>query len=351
MILSTVLLLAGLVATAQQRGVISSAPTKIKFVAPKPVLTLTWKEPLEPNKVFYEPRARLVLSLLGGDSATYHTVLVNGRVVGGLQRGFRKGYTIQEYILLEEGNNIVRVQAKRGTDSVMSADRYIVYKKPIVEPQKRVMLIVANQAYPDKPLKNPVSDGLAVKEKFEQLGYEVLFHTDQSKSSLLATLNVFKEKLKKTNVGMFYYAGHGLMSNGLNYVEPIGADVSSKARISEFCVSLDMIQAEMQEANPHGTNLVFWDACRNNPSLAMRGATTMRPPANPPMGSLVIFATSAGDTTPDDSPFAEELVKQLDVPDLEIADLIRAIYRALGTKGLKPHSEGFLPEKFYITNN
>jgi hypothetical protein len=330
------------------QGNVSSLPVKPTFVATKPPMTLVWKEPSDENKTYTQPQAHLVFFVQGGDSTTRHEILLNGKVLNNIQRGFRKGFSVDENVPLAKGQNVVQVRLRRGDEVVLSEPRILVYENEAIARDKRVMLIVANQAYPGKALQKPVSDGLALKEKFEKLGYEVVLQTDQTSTGVHESLGLFSGKLKKANVGIFYYAGHGLMTDGKNYVEPIGANISTNSHVREFCVSLDLIQGIMKEANPHGTNLVFWDACRNNPSLAMRGGETQRAKANPPEGSVVIFATSSGETTPDDSPFAQEVIRQLDDPDLEITDLVRGIYKSLGSKGLKPYLEGFLPEKFYL---
>jgi uncharacterized caspase-like protein len=42
------------------------------------------------------------------------------------------------------------------------------------------------------------------------------------------SIRKFGERLRKGGVGLFYYAGHGLQVNGINYIIPLGALAQEK---------------------------------------------------------------------------------------------------------------------------
>jgi TolB-like protein/Flp pilus assembly protein TadD len=113
----------------------------------------------------------------------------------------------------------------------------------------------------------------------------------------------FGNRLKKYDVGLFFYAGHGVQSKGFNYLIPVDADLNSESDVEYNCVRADRVLGKMEDAKSK-INLVILDACRNNPyerswtrTSRSRGLATMTAPA----GSVIAFATSPGSTA-DDGP-------------------------------------------------
>ena len=77
--------------------------------------------------------------------------------------------------------------------------------------EKRVALVMGNSAYQHTaPLKNPSNDATDMAEKLRQLGFDVIEGTDLSKDEMEQRIRAFADKLTGADVGLFFYAGHGL---------------------------------------------------------------------------------------------------------------------------------------------
>jgi uncharacterized caspase-like protein len=87
--------------------------------------------------------------------------------------------------------------------------------------EKRVALVMGNSAYQHTaPLKNPSNDATDMAEKLRQLGFDVIEGTDLSKDEMEQRIRAFADKLTGADVGLFFYAGHGLQIDGRNFLAP-----------------------------------------------------------------------------------------------------------------------------------
>ncbi|GAA4450191.1 hypothetical protein GCM10023189_10530 [Nibrella saemangeumensis] len=285
----------------------------------------------------------------------------NGQPLDTRQRGFKQvtcGQEVSEDINLIAGANEVHVKATNVAGTTTSSSRYITYQAvvtPPPPPQKRLALIVANDKYVKFPLKNPVNDGKAVKQELENLGFTVLYKENLPLKELKKTFDSFMTDLSNQSVSLFYYAGHGLMVNGENFVQPVDADPASEPDVEYECYPLRRLIARMQQANPDGANLVFWDACRNNPYRSWRRGTDepIFAPVQPAVGTVIIYATEPGKPAVEDDKnglFTSELVKHMNVPNVDLFELVDRIDRGLSQRGIKqpPYIEGRLRGRFFF---
>ncbi|MFC2116865.1 caspase domain-containing protein [Bacteroidota bacterium] len=120
-------------------------------------------------------------------------------------------------------------------------------------------------------------------------------------SSMRKAVDDFGYQLRSFDVGLFFYAGHGVQANGENYLIPVDANLKTENDVSYNCVNTGRLLAKMEDArNP--TNIIILDACRDNPferswtrSTSSKGLAFM----NAPAGSLIAYATSPGFTASD----------------------------------------------------
>lgn len=226
---------------------------------------------------------------------------------------------------------------------------------------RRVALVVGNGEYVHSPpLTNTRNDAEAISAELKQAGFEVTTALDQDKPALRETLDTFYEALTGADAALFFYAGHGMQFNGVNYIVPVDARLTSPTRVSDETVALDELLEYMQKGAR--LSLVFLDACRDNPlavelqrkvSGASRTASVSRGlgrvNANP--DSLVVFAASAGKTAADGdgqhSPFTTALLKHMLTPDIEVDTMLRRVGRDVvaATDGAQ------VPERWSKLNN
>ena len=128
---------------------------------------------------------------------------------------------------------------------------------------ERVALVIGNSKYhdPDAVLRNPGNDADAMAAALGRLGFEVIKGKDLDRDGFYDTLDKFAAAARGADVALFFYAGHGLQVNEKNWLVPVDARLESKRDLERRAVKLDTVMDEMQGR----ANLVFLDACRNNP--------------------------------------------------------------------------------------
>jgi uncharacterized caspase-like protein len=198
----------------------------------------------------------------------------------------------------------------------------------------RVALVVGNGDYAAEigKLKNPTSDAQMVADTLTGLGFEVALVTDADQKAMKRAIREFGQKLRATGpngIGLFYYAGHGVQVDGENFLLPVGAEIQAEGDVELEAVSASSILSQMQFAG-NAVNLVFLDACRNNPlTRSFRSGSRGLARVDAPRGSFVGYSTAPGDVSVDgessNSPYALALVEELNTPGISIEEAHRAV--------------------------
>ena len=196
---------------------------------------------------------------------------------------------------------------------------------------ERLALVIGNAAYA-KPLKNPGNDADAMTAALQRAGFHVTTRKDLRLGEMKSAINDFGVRLNHNTIGLIYFAGHGVQTeDNRNYLLPIGADtdVVKPAQLPDGAVSLDFIRGAMDGG---GLNLIFLDACRDNPSAFPRGSGKrgLAPMTSGGNDTLIAYATAAGDTADDsdaygdNSPYTASLIKWMAEP-LPIEILLKKV--------------------------
>jgi formylglycine-generating enzyme required for sulfatase activity/uncharacterized caspase-like protein len=212
---------------------------------------------------------------------------------------------------------------------------------------KRVALVVGNSAYRNVGrLDNPANDAKLLSETLRALGFTLVgggAQLDLDKASFDRTVQAFGQQLAGADVGLFYYAGHGVQVRGENYLIPIDANPTKEADVDFQMLDTNLVLRQMEGAHTL-LNIVILDACRNNPfggrGLAVARAsgpetTRMRDTGGglaqmqAPEGTLISFATQPGSVAQDgvggNSPYARALAETIRKPGLGIFDTFNQI--------------------------
>jgi invasion protein IalB len=202
---------------------------------------------------------------------------------------------------------------------------------------KRVALIVGNSAYKYAgELPNPKNDATDISVVFKRLGFEVVEGIDLDKAAFDRKVRDFATVLQGAEVGVFFYAGHGMQVGGQNYLVPVDAELSSAAALDFEMVRLDLVHRTMEREAQ--TNIIFLDACRNNPlernlrrAMGTRSAEIGRGLAavESGIGSLISFSTQPGNVASDgtgrNSPFATALIRHLAAPSDDLSAILISV--------------------------
>jgi formylglycine-generating enzyme required for sulfatase activity len=203
--------------------------------------------------------------------------------------------------------------------------------------QKRVALVIGNSAYQHTPkLTNPKNDATDIAAALKKHGFVVVEGFDLDKVAFDRKVREFSAALKGAEAGLFFYAGHGLQVGGQNYLVPIDAKAETEDALDWEMLKADVVQRAMERST--NTNILFFDACRDNP-LARNLARSMGTRSNfvgrglatieSGVGTLISFSTQPGNVALDgsgrNSPFAGALVKQLSTSTDDVNSMLIAV--------------------------
>jgi uncharacterized caspase-like protein len=170
------------------------------------------------------------------------------------------------------------------------------------EPGKRIALVIGNSAYKHtSPLVNPVNDAEDMARTLSALGFQVSKGLDLNKTDMDRTVSNFASALKGAEIGLFFYAGHGMQVSGENYLVPVDARLESTSALDFETLRLNVVQRIME--NETLTNVLILDACRDNPltrnlarALGTRSSTIGKglAPQESGAGTIISYSTQPG---------------------------------------------------------
>lgn len=228
---------------------------------------------------------------------------------------------------------------------------------------ERVALVVGNGAYEHvAKLKNPANDARDLSARLEALGFVVIGGVDLDRQKLVEALIRFGRAAEKADTALFFYAGHGLQVNGQNYLVPTDARVEFAAEIDISLVSLSGVMQQLERGSR--VNLVFLDACRDNPFAKDLAGSSRSAVAlgrglgrvQTGSGTFIAFATQpdavATDGAGRNSPFTAALLRHIQTPGLSISDLMVQVRNEVmsATNGAQvPWDSSSLTDRFFFT--
>jgi len=193
----------------------------------------------------------------------------------------------------------------------------------------RYALVIGNSKYKSATLKNPVNDARDMAELLQKKNFHVILMINATRKEMGKAISMFGKRLKGSGVGLFYFAGHGMQVNGYNYLIPIGSQIEMEEDVQYEAVNVNTVLLKMHVAG-NELNMVFLDACRNNPfAKGFRSVQMGLAPMDAPKGSLISFATAPGSVAADgdgrNGTFTKHLLQQINVPNLEVGQMMRRV--------------------------
>ncbi len=203
--------------------------------------------------------------------------------------------------------------------------------------RRRVALVIGNGKYQfAAPLPNPPNDAADIALALRKLGFDVVEGRDLDRPGMDNAIRQFSRKLDGADIALFFYAGHGLQVNGKNYLVPIDAKLERPGDLALDAVDIGNVLAQMEAEKR--VNLIFLDACRDNPlarslarSLGTRSSAVGQGLASiqSAIGTMIAYATQPDNVALDgegrNSPFTAALLKHLVTPGLEIGALMKRV--------------------------
>ena len=231
--------------------------------------------------------------------------------------------------------------------------------------EKRIALVIGNASYQYAgPLKNPANDANDVAQKLAVLGFEVIRAIDLDTDGFDEVFNRFSKRLQDADIALLFYAGHGIQYKGKNFLLPTDAKLKNRFSIRRETFSLSDFTHLMEQKSK--LNLVFLDACRNNP-LAQRLNRSRSSSRSVPLlqglrridqinsEMLIVYATApdavAADGRGRNSPFTSALLHHMEAPNIEVEVMLKRVTRTVRTQTgeqQKPERLSQLTTEFYF---
>jgi len=205
-------------------------------------------------------------------------------------------------------------------------------------------LVIGNRAYTAvKALPNPPNDARAVAKSLRAIGFTVSEGIDLDRASMQKMTRDFLRVAARAQIAVVFYAGHGVQVDGRNYLIPVDLRLQAGHKITESMIDMDTMLAGLDDRVR--TNILIFDACRNNPmapevapaepgraiaagsGLAAPGMLTAGGTLG--AGTLIAFATAPGQVALDgedsNSPFSAALSRHIGTPGLEVQQMLTRV--------------------------
>jgi hypothetical protein len=234
-----------------------------------------------------------------------------------------------------------------------------------VRAEQRIALVIGNAAYVHAaPLANPNNDANDMAAALRDAGFDVILGLDLDKRSFDLKVRDFARALGAADIALLFYAGHGLQVAGRNYLVPVDAQLVSERDLDFEAVSVDFVLRQMELGRETKTNIVFLDACRDNPlartlarSMGTRSAAISQGLAQVQagVGTFISYSTQPGNVALDgrerNSPFTAALTRAMRTADRTLTSVMVDVRRDVlaATQGKQvPWDHSALTGEFYF---
>jgi uncharacterized caspase-like protein len=244
--------------------------------------------------------------------------------------------------------------------------------------EKRVALVIGNSDYRDVPaLANPRNDAEDVAAALKRLGFQTTVGLDADRAAMEKAIEAFATAVEGADVALFYYAGHGMQHQGVNYLMPTDANLQNAAGLRRL-TKLNDVVADVKRART--LRIMILDACRDNPlvdvlesspsAVASRGTRSVGlaklsrtagsgdpgAAAEPSRGGdIIVYAAESGHTAADgvgrNSPFSAAFVRNVETEGQEVVALVRRVALSVQQEtngGQRPELSLAVPFEFYF---
>jgi hypothetical protein len=222
--------------------------------------------------------------------------------------------------------------------------------------QTRKALVMGNDAYLRRPLKNPLNDATDFAAALRRIGFDATVVTNANMIREKAAVRDFFATVNPGDEVVFYFSGHGMEIDGQNFLLPTDFDASDPETAKTQALVADAVRAQAQ-IKKVSVAIIILDACRNNPYKGWsrsedRGLATM----TGAKGTYIAFAAAPG-MTADDNPnernglFTKYLLQYISTPNLSIDQVFSRIRKAVNDekKEAVPFSVSGLIGDYYFS--
>ena len=211
----------------------------------------------------------------------------------------------------------------------------------------RYALVIGNESYKIGALDNPINDAKDISRYLDELDFKVTTLLDAGSEDMENAISNFYGKIKNSKAAsVFYYAGHAMQINNVNYLLPVNVKVSSENALLSSSVSLNFLLKTLHQAESRA-NILILDACRNNPfAISSGGSTTSAvkglAPVEAPPGTFVAYSTEPGRVASDGKGRNGTYTKHL-LRHIKTAEDIEAMFKSVRKDVMRETNQKQIP--------
>lgn len=210
-------------------------------------------------------------------------------------------------------------------------DRRLPVPRQQPAPERRIALVVGNDAYAEVRLLNAANDARALGAALRDVEFNATIITNVGIRDFARAVDVFVESLRAGDVALFYYSGHGLQIDGENYLVPVdfaGADAED-AKYQAYSASRVHNRIVAKQVR---LAILILDACRNNPFKGVRSTSGGWTGMQTGRSTYIAFATAPGETASDNAIganglFTTHLLNALHMPGWNLHEVFADVGR------------------------
>ena len=219
----------------------------------------------------------------------------------------------------------------------------------LLSAQPKEALLIGNSHYQHiSNLNNPSTNLNRLKRTLEDLDFNVKIKTDLDDVHLEESIEVFAKRLARSRdtIGFLYYTGHGCQVAHQGYLLPTNVDSQDRLKVKHHALNINEMIERLKDAG-NRVNMFFLDACRDVPTSTKGGSKGLGQIKNTPKGTLVVYATKAGEVAEDNSDFINSIIKSIKEPKQSIRNLPYSIsdrFTQIGTSQMPIFSAVGIPK-------
>lgn len=209
---------------------------------------------------------------------------------------------------------------------------------------KRSALIIGvdNYQYVNK-LAGAINDSEAINDKLSVLGFECKTFPDLSSDEIIDMRGTFSEMLQTSDVGLFYFAGHGVEISNQNFLICSNTTIDENLSNENLIASLKRNSLPMNEVieileySKVPVKIIILDVCRSPIKESSTRGMDRIPTLAPVVaynGTIICFATSPGQVAKEKNGhgvYTEVLLSLIETPGLSIEKLFKSVREMVST--------------------
>ena len=203
----------------------------------------------------------------------------------------------------------------------------------VVDVRKRYALVLGNSNYSSLPkLPNALNDAREITQSLKSAGFQVSTHENLDLAGMQNAIRVFGAQLGKNDVGLVYYAGHGVQVKGKNYLIPVKENIKKSFEVPASAVDVDLVLATLENIK-NDLNIVVLDACRSPFPGEARGTHRGLATIEAAKGTFIAFATAPGkealDGSGSNSPYTKHLARLIGKKGLALEQVFKEVRKSV----------------------